>query len=243
MSERKRETPLKPVAITTEDCTPHLKQQIIAGLPFLQDLDDEELRVIGPKFRELGFGPGEMIDTGTTGGLFVVGAGLVKLQRSDYDGRDVVLDFLVTGEVFGPIVGYTAGDLATAHTAVCLFHVTAEQLNTLFNRRPSVASHVLEMTAARISLLHERLLLLSGATAKTRIVSTLIRLAQKVGIRSDEGILLQVPLSRENLAALCGTTTETTSRTVSALQRDGHLSTGRRWITLTDSFFDVFGLD
>ena len=242
MSERKRTTPLTPVAITTEECTLDMKRRIIVGLPFLHDVSGRELREVEPIFRELGFAAGQQIDTGAGRGLFVVGAGLVKLVRSDYEGRDVVLDILVTGEFFGRMVGFSEVDVAVAHTAACVFHAGDQQLKRLFQRHPEIAVRLLEMTSARIGRLHERLHLLSGASARDRVVTTLQRLAEKVGVRSAKGILLQVPLSREDLAALSGTSTETASRIISALQREGLLAAGRRWITLRERFLESSGL-
>lgn len=243
MKERKRNTPLTPVVITTEQCTIDMKQQIIAHLPFLHGLSEQQLSTVVPIFREIGFEAGEQIDTATNGGLFVVGAGLIKLVRSDYDGRDVVLDLLVTGEVFGSMVGFTELDRAVAHTACCLFHVSDGTLKTLFRQFPDIAVHLLEMTSMRITLLHERLHLLTGATARARVIATLVRLADKVGTDTPDGVLLQVPFSREELASLSGTTPETASRIISSLQRDKHLKTGRRWITLATRFFELPGLD
>jgi CRP/FNR family transcriptional regulator, nitrogen oxide reductase regulator len=246
MSEKRRETPLPPFAITTDECTFDMKRRIIAALPLLQDLSDEELRTVEPVFRELGFEAGERVLPARSSdlhGLSVVGAGFVKLIRGDYEGRDVVLDFLVTGEPFGPAVGSGSADLAIAHTAVCVFHVDGGELESLFRRRPQIASRLIELTAARVADLHDRLHLLSGASARTRIVATLRRLASKVGRPTRDGVLLEIPLSREDLASICGTTPETASRVVSALQRAGQLKTGRRWFTLTETFPHISAAD
>lgn len=251
MNRRKRDTPLTPVVITTEECTLDMKQRIIAALPLLQDLSSGELQDVHPVFRELGFAAGEHVNaaqlgaSGTPGerGLYVVGAGLVKLLRTDYEGREVVLDFLVTGEIFGSAVGAAEGDLTVAHTAACVFFVDESPLQDLFRRHPEVASRLIELTALRVQHLHERLHLLSGAPARSRVVAALQRLGEKLGKATRDGLLLEIPLSRDDLASLCGTTPETASRVVSALQREGHLKTGRRWITLAETFRQIPGLD
>lgn len=237
MTEYRRETPLTEVKITPEDCTADVKYRVVSSMPFLRDLDDEEIRGIEPSFLERGFAAGDRIETnGEKGrGLYIVGAGLVRLVRTDYDGRDVVLDILVTGEIFGSAAGGTRADMPFAHTNACVFHVSESDLGALLADYPGVAAHLFEMTSRRIATLHERLHELSGASVKTRVIETLKRLAWKVGTNTDEGVLLQVPLSREDLASLSGTTTETTSRVVSALQKHGYLKTGRRWFTITQS--------
>lgn len=242
MGRRRGETPLQEVTIAPEDCTPDVKHRIIAGMPFLSDLSEDEVREIEPVFHERGFTTDERVHVDEDGGrgIYVVGAGLVKLLRTDYEGHEVVLDILVTGEFFGSAAGGTSTDRAVAHTNSCVFHVSQSTFDTLLARYPGIASHLFKLSSERVAMLHERLHELSGAPARTRVIETLHRLAAKVGTRTSEGILLQVPLGREELASLSGMTTETTSRIVSAMKRDGHLKTGRRWIALTDTFF---GLD
>lgn len=265
MAARKRWSPITPIAISTEDCTPDIKERIIADLPFLRDLTPAEVREIQPLFREAGYKPGEQVFGGqdrtgyvrtdhvrgstTPGGLhpsrelFVLGAGLIKVIRGDYDGREVVLDFLVTGEFFGSAVGIGAEERAEAHTATCVFYLDDRSVNRLFTRHPSVPARILDDTAERIGDLHRRLHLLSGADVPTRIAATLQRLAEKTGKRTSEGILLQTPLSREELASLSGTTTESASRVVSDLKRRGCIIAGRRWFTLTEKFSDLIDPD
>lgn len=59
-------------------------------------------------------------------------------------------------------------------------------------------------------------------------------LADKLGEKRDESILLQLPLTREDLASMTGTTTESVSRTLSKWRRAGLIETGRRWTSLKD---------
>ena len=62
----------------------------------------------------------------------------------------------------------------------------------------------------------------------------LLKLAEKLGEVSNEVVLIQMPLSRVDLAQMTGTTTETASRIVSQFQKEGLVRTGRQWIAITD---------
>jgi CRP-like cAMP-binding protein len=75
---------------------------------------------------------------------------------------------------------------------------------------------------------------LSALPAEARIANTLIILGVKFGKPSDAGLLLHVPLTREDLAAMTGTTTETASRVISQFQKDGLVQSGRQWLALCD---------
>lgn len=240
MAQRKRFSPVTPIAISPEDCTPDIKKRIVSDLPFLEDLSETEILDVMPLFREQGFVPGETIAPEQ---LCVVGAGLVKIIRSDYDGREIVLDFLRTGEFFGLAVGSAAEDRAQAHTAACVFAVNGDAVRRLFLQYPSVTAHMLASTAERVNELHRRLQFLSGADVSSRVIETLSRLAEKTGSATADGTLLQLPLSREDLGSLSGATTESVSRVVSELSRNGYLKTGRRWFTLRPKFADLLDRD
>ena len=239
---QKRFTPLKPVVIRPEDCTPDLKRRIVAGLPFFTGLGADAIDSVMPYFRETGADAGSRIVSEADGysgdpALYVVAAGLVKLSRVDYEGRAVVLDFLVTGETFGPLAGAAPEDTASAHTDCCVFAVSAADMNRLFAAYPSAATRLLEQTGARVASLHERLHLLSVGSVRDRIAAALGILGEKAGEPRGDDILLQIPLTREDLASMAGTTPESASREISRLEREGYIAAGRRWISLRPDFF------
>jgi CRP-like cAMP-binding protein len=75
---------------------------------------------------------------------------------------------------------------------------------------------------------------LSVNTVEQRIAATLIRLAKKVGEQKQTGMLIQIPFSRQDRAAMTGTTVETVSRMMSHFSAEGWISTGRKWVVLKD---------
>jgi CRP-like cAMP-binding protein len=93
---------------------------------------------------------------------------------------------------------------------------------------------VLQVTAQRLQAAQETIRQLSAYPVERRIASILLSLGQKLGEPSEHGLLLQVPLTRQELADMAGATVETASRVVSRLETAGVLSTGRQWIAITD---------
>jgi CRP-like cAMP-binding protein len=75
---------------------------------------------------------------------------------------------------------------------------------------------------------------LSAYTVDQRIAATLVRLANKLGEQKQKGVLIQLPFSRQDLAAMTGTTVETVSRVMSRFAEQGLISTGRKWVSLND---------
>jgi CRP-like cAMP-binding protein len=71
-------------------------------------------------------------------------------------------------------------------------------------------------------------------TIEQRIAFTLLKLVNKVGEQKDIGLLIQLPLSKSDLAGMTGTSTEMASRIMSQFQKQGIIKTGRQWVSITD---------
>src|SRR5690554_2994369 len=238
MSERRR-SPVEPESIEPHMCSLDLRLEIIGKLPFFEGLPPAEIERINQSFREIGYQPGETIFfTGDPAvRLYVVASGKVKLMRHTFTGQDILVDILTPGDVFGSLS--TLGDetypnTAQAQTMVCALAINAEDFRRILATYPTVALKVLDMTSARLNEAQEMVRRLSAHSVEQRIAYTLLKLAEKLGEPQDVGLLIQMPLSREDLAGMTGTTTATASRVISQLQRDGLINSGRQWVAITD---------
>lgn len=239
MSDRRR-SPVEPESIEPHMCSLDLRLEIIGKLPFFDGLPPGEIERINQSFREIGYQPGETIffagDPAVR--LYVVASGKVKLMRHTFAGQDILVDILTPGDPFGSLS--TLGDetypnTAQAQTVVCALAINAEDFRRILTTYPTVALKVLDMTGARLNEAQEMVRRLSAHSVEQRVAYTLLKLAEKLGEPQDVGLLIQMPLSREDLAGMTGTTTATASRVISQLQRDGLINSGRQWVAITDA--------
>ena len=79
---------------------------------------------------------------------------------------------------------------------------------------------------------HNKIRELSTERVERRIARALSRLASQLGRQTEEGILLDFPLSRQDLAEMTGTTVFTVSRTLKAWERLEILQLGRERIVI-----------
>ena len=107
-------------------------------------------------------------------------------------------------------------------------------LNVSSSDYPDVTRKVLEAVSQRLTESQEIVKQLSTYTAEQRIASALLRLARKLGEARGQGVLIQLPFSRQDLAAMTGSTTETVSRVMSRFAEDGLIKSGRKWVTITN---------
>lgn len=235
----KRKTPLEIEEITEEMCSNDARLRALQGVSFFKGLKPTELQEINRRFKEQGFEPDQPIyfEGDPAEYLYVVAAGKVKLMRHTRGGKDVLLDLLEPGEYFGglsPLAEETYAETAQAHTSICTLRIGKDVFRSILTERPGIALRVLEITAARLREAHEKVRQLSSFSVEHRIAFTLLKLAEKFGERQKVGLLIQSPLSRDDLAEMTGTTTESASRAISQFQKAGWIDTGRQWVAITD---------
>lgn len=234
----------KTVPLTTDQvepqlCSAALRLKILRRVPFFVRLSEKELERVNELFREHGFAAGETIYwSGTLATqLYVVASGKVKLSRHTALGQDVLLDILAPGDFFGslsPLGDSLYPDSAQAQTNCCVLGIGAEDFQSILQENPSVAPLVLNIVAERLREAHDTIRQLSANSVESRIAFALCKLGEKLGEESRNGLLIQMPLSRQDLAEMTGTTTETASRILSHFREMGLIHSGRRWVAIAD---------
>jgi CRP-like cAMP-binding protein len=220
-------------------CSLEYRLKIISRLPFFRHLSSDAIIEINHLFEDCDFAAEQVLyfegDPGRN--LYLVASGKVKLTRLALSGREVLLDILQGGEYFGHLAiasqrGYS--ETAIAQTDCCILQISAQKFETVMNRYPEVTMRVLKAVGQRLEESQEVIKQLSVYTVAERVAATLIRLARKLGEQKQTGTLIQIPLSRQDLAAMTGTTVETVSRVMSHFSSEGLIFTGRKWVVLRD---------
>ncbi len=167
----------------------------------------------------------------------MVASGSAKVVRPSLDGTDVLLDIVRPGDFFGvlPSLGEsTYADSVWALTPLCVLGLDAATFDEILDQYPSVVRAGLREVAERLERARNHLHAVAVATSEQRVAGALVMLASRVGVRRPTGLLLDLPLSRDDLASLTGTASETVSRILARLQREEIINSGRRWIEIVD---------
>ena len=235
----RQHTPLAAHDIDPQTCTIDLRLHVLRQAPFFAALSLEELAQVNPYFHERGYEPGETVYTAGTPAewLCVVATGRVKIVRPTPQGQNVLLDIVTPGEFFGSlsVLGDREyRDSAEAQTMCCVLSVAAADFQAILHRYPPVTLAVLDLVAARLAEAHELVEQYSTQPVERRIAAVLLKLGEKLGEQREDDVLIQMPLSRQDLAEMAGTTVETASRVMSQFRKDGLVRSGRRWVALVD---------
>lgn len=235
----KRETPLSSPSLEGHHCTVDLRLEKLGMVPFFQDLSDEQLRQVNKKFTANHYSKSETIyrqgDSSTM--LRVVVAGNVKLVAHTPEGEGVLLDMLQPGDFFGNPTAGSKGvynETAETQTSACILSIRLIDFREVMNRYPTVAVSVLDITTDRLNESRQRIRHLSTLPVTKRLAYILVTLADKFGEENQHGLLIQLPLSRKDLADMAGTSAETASRIMSRFQDDGLITSGRQWVAIKD---------
>jgi CRP-like cAMP-binding protein len=235
----------RTIPLSAEDIQPHLcsEQTRLAVLrkgPFFAALTPGELAKVNVLFREEGYSPGAPVyfSGDPTARLYVVAQGKVKLSRHTLTGQDVILDILAPGDFFGSLAILGDAhypDTAQAQTRLCVLGIDGPSFQSILLQYPSVALAVLQATTQRLQTAHETIRQLSAYPVERRIAAVLLKLAAKLGEATLEGLLIQTPLTRQEVADMTGATLETASRVLSQWQKEGLIRSGRGWIAIADA--------
>jgi len=238
MSSRRR-SPVTKDPIEAASCSHELKVQIVRNLPFFARLDSDAVRWAASFFTDRGFDAGETIFVSRSESthLYAVAVGAVKLIHETGDGREVIVDILGPGEFFGNVSESRESrrtNTALALTSICALVVNNAGFETILGRFPNVALDLFDAVSSRLEAAQETIRRLATDDASKRIAESLVRLAGKFGTKRGPDVLIELPLSREDLAAFSGTNPETASRVVSRFRREGIIETGRKWLSIKD---------
>lgn len=167
---------------------------------------------------------------------YVLLKGRVKMIQITPSGQQITLRIMTPGQTYGGIamLNPKAGYPATAQAeedSTALAWATAD-LRKLAESIPSLSLNVMSLMHGYISELQERQKALVTDRVEQRIARILLKLVAQSGKDIEEGVLIDLPLTRQDIAEMSGTTLYTVSRTLNEWDRDGLLKIGRERVVI-----------
>jgi len=168
--------------------------------------------------------------------LYVLVQGRVKLIQTTPEGHQVVLRIAVPGKMFGGVAAF--GDTSYPVSAQAIIDSKSlswdgKTMAEIIKRYPSVALKTLKHLSTQLQEVQDRYRELATERVEQRVARALVRLVRQSGRKTKKGILIDIPLSRQDLAEMTGTTLFTVSRILSSWEQQGLVETGREKVTIT----------
>lgn len=153
--------------------------------------------------------------------LFNVSDGAVNLYKLLPDGRRMITGFLFPGDFLGLAHNDTYAYSAEANGKVRMCRFPRRRFEALLEEFPHLERRLLTDASNELAQAQDQMLLLGRKTAKEKIATFLIQLADRQRQRGEPENIVQLPMSRAEIADYLGLTTETVSRTITKLKSTG----------------------
>jgi CRP-like cAMP-binding protein len=160
--------------------------------------------------------------------------GAVRLSRLLPDGRRQILEICLPQDTFGLETSDCYSATAEAIGEVVLLRCPRECIAELQDERPHVRQKMLSMLSRGLCLAQDHVAMLGHQSAKERVASYLLRLAE--GHEDQRPYTVRLPVSRQDMADYLGLTIETTCRSLSDLKAKRIISTPDRHRIVIQSF-------
>ena len=149
--------------------------------------------------------------------------GRVKVFKSTPAGKEIILEIFGKGDPLGATAVYESRNLPASAIALedteCLA-IGRTDFFALLERHPAIVRALLAGITMRLIELTKRLAELTSGRVDARIARLLLKLASQIGKTDRGGTFIAMPLTRQELADLTGTTVETAIRTMSQWQKE-----------------------
>jgi CRP/FNR family transcriptional regulator, nitrogen oxide reductase regulator len=97
-----------------------------------------------------------------------------------------------------------------------------------------LAMNALQTVGQRLQDAHTRIRELSTEEVERRVAHALLRLVNQAGKKTPEGILIDFPVTRQDIAEMTGTTLHTVSRVMTGWEAKGLVASGRKKVVVRD---------
>jgi len=215
-----------------------LKIELLKKVHLFEDLSEEELKEVARYIQVKDFAKGEYIffEEEAEPGIFILTEGLVKLIKETNDGRSIIVRLVFPGEVFGwiewgssvPKFKYTA----MAALPSRLLYISNRDFIELAIKYPAVAIKLTCDATHNLLQTYEVLKSIASGKVEERIARLILELAEKAGQKKNGSIVIKLPLTRQDIAEMTGTTVETTIRVMSRWKKQGIINTERGYIEI-----------
>jgi CRP-like cAMP-binding protein len=170
--------------------------------------------------------------------FFVLLSGHLKVVQTTPEGEQVVVRYVNPGDVFG--IARAMGRMNYPATATAVQESLAvawpaQEWDALISGNAQFASSALQTVGQRLQDAHSRIRELSTEEVEQRVARAILRLVRESGESTDDGVLINFPITRQDIAEMTGTTLHTVSRLLSQWKEQGLVDTGRRRVLVRNA--------
>jgi CRP-like cAMP-binding protein len=169
--------------------------------------------------------------------FFLLINGRLKVTQVTQDGQQIIVRVVHPGDLFGFARALRRSDYpGTAHAVIESLAVSwpTDLWPQFIDRNPHLAISTLNTIGQRLEEAHTRIREMSTEEVERRVAHTVLRLSKQAGKADDDGVRIDFPITRQDIAEMTGTTLHTVSRILSAWEAKGLVEGGRQKLLVRD---------
>jgi CRP-like cAMP-binding protein len=209
----------------------------IARIQLFEGLSSGEISPIIQNAHRKRIGPDEFFfyqgDPAST--VFVLQKGQVKLSQITPDGQQIILRVIGPWSLFAIVALAPSAIYPVSAQAVETSTALAwprETMVRFIESTPRLALNAMQIMSNSVQEFQDRYREQATERVERRLARSLLRLAHQTGRKTEKGVVIEIPLTRQDLAEMNGTTLYTVSRILSAWESAGLVVSGREKVTI-----------
>lgn len=210
----------------------------LSQLHIFQGLDADTLQRIRAAARRRHLEAGEVVfhQDDPAVELYALERGQVKVYQISLDGERITLQLLHPGTLFGGLAALGAQIRypvsAEAVEACDVLAWDGREMGRFMEAHPRIALNLTNLLVNHVIELQNRYRELATEQVEQRLARALLRLVRQAGRKVDAGVQIDLPLTRQTLAEMTGTTVFTVSRIMSRWHEQGLVESGKGQVTI-----------
>jgi len=204
---------------------------LLHKVPIFSNMSNDELQDLANITIEKVYYEGEFVfwEDDPSDWFYLIVEGMVKVYKHTSSGKEFVISYFGPGEIFGEAAvfenkPYPASAQAMRKTS--LLCLGRDNFKTFIRKQPEVALKIINILSERLRMAQSRLRDIASSKVEQRLARMLLMLSIKMGDT--------LPFTRQEIAEMAGTTTETTIRVLSSLGKRNIIRSIRGKVIITD---------
>ncbi len=167
--------------------------------------------------------------------VYVIAEGRIRLVSITPEGKEAIHAIFEPGDLFGELAilgSEPREEYAEAVVTSKVIAIPRESIDEVMRKNAQLSLAVTKLIGWRRKKLERRLRNLLFRSNRERLTGLLWELTERYGRRTDEGLLIDIKLSHQDLAGLIGVTRESVTLALGELQSEGMITIGRQRIVV-----------
>jgi CRP/FNR family transcriptional regulator, polysaccharide utilization system transcription regulator len=202
----------------------HDPNTLIAANEFFDGISTEDIHLLNEYTNQLGLNKGEILfkEGEAPTGLYVITKGKIKVYRTGSEGKEQIVRLANKGDLVGyrALIGeddYRNGAATLEEAVVCF--IPKDIVTRVLEKNISMYKQMIALLTKDLRSAEQKIKELAQKPVRERVADALLQLKDKYGYEKD-GNTINITMSREELANLVGTATETLIRILSDFKKD-----------------------